>query len=80
MKIQKGTRVQVDSCRKGKYIGVATRDFDTEKDEWYHIAVDQDEPVRGMNTDWFRGDDIPARRGLCKVEPLNQKIKSEKGG
>ena len=69
MQIPKGTKLLVHSSRKGIYHGIATEKFDTEKDEWYSIAVDQDKPIQGMSADnvWEKGDEIPARRGLCKV-------------
>jgi len=67
MKIKKGTKLNVNHSRSGKWKGVATKDFDTEKDEWYPIALDQEEIVHGLNTSWEKGANMPARRGLCKV-------------
>ena len=37
MKIKKGTELRVNHCRKGKFIGEATEDFDTDKNEFYPI-------------------------------------------
>lgn len=71
MKIKKGTVLAVNHSRSGRWTGIATKDFDTEKDEWYPIALHQDEPVHGLNNSWEKGEDMPARRGLCTVKPIN---------
>lgn len=67
MLIRKDTVLNVKSTRKGNFVGIALKDFDTENDEWYSIAVHQDEPVYGVLEDWFIGESIPCRRGLCVV-------------
>jgi hypothetical protein len=67
MKIKKGTILDITSSRKGKYVGVATRDFDVE-DEWYPVSVYQDESVYGMSNEWHKGDDIPCRNGIDKID------------
>ena len=66
MKIEKGTILNVNSIRKGKFTGISISDFDTE-DEWYPIAVHQEEPVYGMSEVWKKGDEIPCRKGLCTI-------------
>ena len=68
MKINKGTLLQVNHRRSGKWKGRATKDFDTETDEWYPISL-EDEVVHGMSTTWERGDEMPCRNGLCEVTP-----------
>lgn len=65
MDIVKGTKVTVNDARKGTYKGIAKENFNTEKDEWYSIVAE--EPVGGLNKVWEAGEDVPARRGLCKV-------------
>lgn len=72
MLIKKNTVLAVKSSRKGNYTGIALKDFDTENDEWYPIAVHQDRPVRGMNNDWENGESIPSRRGGDVVTPIEQ--------
>lgn len=67
MKIKKGDKLTVVCSRKGTYKAVATEAFDTLKDEWYAVALDQDEPVRGLSQDWLRGDDVPCRKGMATV-------------
>jgi hypothetical protein len=67
MKISKGMVLLIDSSRNGRYKAVALQDFDTEKDEWYHVAVEEDE-VRGSANVWHKGDEIPCRGSLCTVE------------
>lgn len=68
IQIKKGTLLNVNHSRSGNWVGIATEDFDTEKDEWYPIALAQEQIVKGMRTYWTKGDSMPARRGLCKVE------------
>ena len=68
MKIKKGTLLQVKHSRSGNWKGIATEDFDT-KDEWYSIAL-VNERVDGSNTSWVKGDKMPARGSLCKIEIL----------
>lgn len=69
MKIKKGTLLRVNDHRKGEYEGEAAADFDTKKDEWYSIAL-IDEELSGINTTWLKGDSIPARRGMCEVKVI----------
>jgi len=66
MLIKKGQKIFVKHKRKGSFNAIAEKDFDTEKDEWYPIILD-DDMVDGLNTDWVKGEHIPARRGLCSV-------------
>ena len=68
MKIKKDTLLNVNHSRSGKWVGIATDDFDTEKDEWYPIALAQEAEVHRLNTFWEKGENMPARRGLCTVE------------
>ena len=67
MKIKKGQKLTVIDSRKGTYNGVAKEDFDTD-DEWYSVAVDQDESICGLNNEWFKGDSIPCRNGLATIK------------
>lgn len=67
MEIKKGDKLTVRCNRKGTYNAVATADFDTVADEWYSVAVDQEELIYGMSEDWGMGDDIPCRRGQATI-------------
>ena len=69
MKIQKGQLVKVHDSRKGNYIGIASADFDTEADDWFPVHLAQDNPVNGLQgrPKWFKGEDIPYRRGMSEV-------------
>lgn len=69
MKITKGTFVKVYHQRKGCFVGVATKDFDTDKDEFYPIQL-KDKVVTGESTVWVDGDNIPCRNILCKIEVM----------
>lgn len=68
MKIKKDTMLEVNHSRSGRWIGIATEDFDTEKDEWYPLVLAQETTVHGLNTSWEKGEKVPARRGLCTVK------------
>lgn len=68
MKIKKGTLLNVQHCRSGNWIGIAIRDFDTEKVEFYPIALAQEKPVEGMNSQWEEGEEMPCRKSLCKIK------------
>ena len=70
MKVSKGTLLDVDHTRKGKFIGIATRDFDTDSETFYPIALAEDKAISAMsimNDDWIKGDDIPCRHSLCQI-------------
>ena len=67
MKVKKGTKLLVNHSRKGKFKGVATKDFDTEKDEWFSIAVIKGEEVHGLSSAWIEGEEVPCRKDLCIV-------------
>jgi len=72
MEIKKGTLLEVNHSRRGKFVGVAEKDFDTDKIEFYPIAVAQEEIVEGLVNYWGMGSSIPCRNSLCKI-----KIKEE---
>lgn len=74
MKIKKGSLLLVKSSRKGTYKAIALKDFDTENDEWYSVALAQEKPLNGFQTiaKWEEGDEVPCRRGLCTVELLEE--------
>lgn len=77
MTIKKGEVIQVVDCRKGKFIGIAEQDFDPEALEFYPIALAPgQEPLRGINTDWYPGDSVPCRKGLSVIKVIkDQEIK-----
>ncbi len=66
MKVKKGQKLRVYSGRKQNYDAIAKSDFDTIKDEWYDVVLDQ-ETVSGINTDWFKGEGVPCRKGIDKI-------------
>lgn len=65
MIIKAGTKLYVMDRRKGNFYGVAEKDFDTEKDEFYPIITS--EYVAGMANDWEPGERIPCRKGISTV-------------
>ena len=68
MIIKKGTVVEVSHSRSGNWRGIATKTFDTVKDEWYSLALYQEDDVHGLSTSWEQGEEMPARRGLCTIK------------
>lgn len=40
MDIKKGTKLKIYHKRHGVFLGIAERDFNTEKDEFYPITLD----------------------------------------
>lgn len=69
MKFKKGDKVLVKHSRSGTWNGIVSEDFDTEKDEWYSIKL-AEKRVEGVSTYWEEGEEMPSRRGLCQVFPL----------
>jgi len=67
MKVTKGQKLTIRCSRKGTYNAIASKDFDTETDEFAGVTLDQDEPVRGMSKDWENGDEIPCRLAQVHV-------------
>ena len=70
MKIKKGAVLEVRDQRKGKYIAIATKAFDSEVEEFYPLVLAQQEPVEGITQDWLPGESIPCRKGLCTLKVL----------
>ena len=81
MKITKGTLLSVNHNRKGKFIGIAISDFDTEIDIFYPIALAENKILRGTSIarslidPWVKGDEIPCRNTLCTIEIFNPTTK-----
>lgn len=69
MLISKGTKLIVSHSRKGRFMGVASEDFDSETAEWFPIKVAQP-VVFGMVNEWEDGESIPCRASLCKIEKV----------
>lgn len=71
MKIKKGQLLFVRHRRLGNWKARADEDFDTEEDEWYPVSL-VEEYVLGLSTEWYKGDHMPAKRGLCRVEIIEE--------
>ena len=68
MKIKEGTLLEVNHSRKGKFVGVAEKDFDTDKTEFYPIELAQEKIVNGLVNYYGMGSSIPCRNSLCEIE------------
>lgn len=65
MFIKKGQKLVINDRRKGTFKAVATKDFNTDIEEFYPVACC--ERVVGLTKVWFTGDEIPARKSLCNI-------------
>ncbi len=71
--IKKGAMLEVRHSRKGKFIGIATEDFDPNEETFYPIAVTKG-IVHGINTDWEAGENIPCRNSLCTIKVMENSL------
>ena len=74
MKIKSGSLLEINHERKGRFLAIACADFDTDKEEFYPVAIaeQQTEGVIGLVNEWLPGEEIPCRRSFCNVEVLKQ--------
>lgn len=70
MKIKKGQKILVLDKRKGRFLALASDNFDTENCEFYPVTTL--EYVSGLSTDWDVGKSIPCRRGISKIVPYEE--------
>ena len=73
MKIKKGQLLAVSHRRKGNFTGIAKRDFDTDDEEFFPIALAQEEVVVGISNDWIEGETVPCRNTLCTISKIEEK-------
>ena len=71
MIVKKGELLDIIHERKGRFKGIAIKDFDTKKDEFYSVALAEEE-VEGLSTEWVKGEEVPCRKGLCKVRVVEK--------
>ena len=64
MLVNQGDLLTITHARKGTFDAVALRDFDTDTEEWYPVALASQECVEGSTTDWVGGESIPCRASL----------------
>ncbi len=69
MIILKGQHLHVSHKRKGEFDAVALRQFDTETEDWYPLAIAEGSVVKGLSaaTTWRPGEAIPCRKSLTTV-------------
>ena len=69
MNILKGQHLHINHIRKGEFDAVATRDFNTDAEEFYPVAVAKGYFIQGLAiaTYWSPGDEIPCRKSLCTL-------------
>ncbi len=72
MYVKKGTLLLVTHNRKGKFKGIAEKDFDTDKEEFYPIKLAKGEYVEGLcsGNDWIEGESIPCRNTQCTLKAI----------
>jgi len=74
MIIKKGTKLKVSHCRKGKFIGEAAEDFDTETKEFFPIIHLEGEIYKvagfGSLSSYDYGESVPCKNSFCEIEVL----------
>lgn len=80
MIIKKGTVLNIKHQRKGNFTAVALKDFDSDKAEFYPLALtigfNNESSVKGMNTIWTVGEQIPCKASFCKFEVAKNENKT----
>ena len=70
MIVKKGQRIVVNHRRKGQFMGMAYKEFDTEDTPWYPITLAQ-EGLKGYSARygvaWNYGDKIPCRASIVDI-------------
>ena len=70
MKIKKEQLLKISHKRKGVFVAVALRDFSSEEETWFPVALAEGY-VKGMTTGWVAGEEIPCRASLVRsIEAL----------
>jgi hypothetical protein len=69
MDIKKGTKLLVKHSRKGKFVGIAKKDFN-KTEEWYPIVAAEE--VSGRTQIWNAGEEVPCRGSMCSVSILEE--------
>lgn len=70
MKVKKEQLLRIDHARKGIFVAVALRDFESEEEAWLPVALAEGY-VKGINTGWVAGEEIPCRASLVRsIEPV----------
>ena len=70
MDIKKGTKLNIKHTRKGKFIGRAYKDFNTD-DKWYPVVVCSD-IVEGVSEDWEQGEKMLCKANFCEIEVIKE--------
>lgn len=70
MIIKKGSVLRITHCRKGQFNAVATREFDSEKEEFFPVVLARGETVEGASNIWVEGESISCRGAFCKIESV----------
>jgi len=76
MRIKKGDVLLIEHERKGRFNAVATKDFDSEAEEFYPLVV-ADGVVEGVSVRWQKGDSIPCRGSFCKIIKVIDKTEGD---
>jgi len=63
VKIKEGQLLKINHRRKGTFVAVALRDFNSEEETWFPVALVEGY-VKGMTTGWVPGNEIPCRASL----------------
>jgi len=69
LKIKQGQRLRIEHRRKGIFIAIALRDFDSDEEAWFPVAP-AEESTGGLGVlsgAWIPGEEIPCRASLAEI-------------
>jgi hypothetical protein len=71
MEIKEGQLLEVDHEESGKWIGRATRDFDTRKENFLPLTLAQEKSVELRNGNLkHNGETMSALNGFCTIKKI----------
>ena len=65
MRIKKGQLLKIDHARKGLFVAVALRDFESKEETWFPVATTE-RCDGGLGTTWAPGEEIPCRASFVR--------------
>lgn len=69
MLVKEGQLVKIEHVRKGTFVAVALRDFDSEEEIYLPLALAEGY-VEGLSRGWAIGESIPCRARLVQIVEL----------
>ena len=73
MIIKKGTKIFISHIKRGDFTVIATKDFDTNMNKLYPVALAQDKELTHDGVTWKPGEQIPCHKNLCETVTIESK-------